>query len=350
MAIHQTGFTVDYRGNGTSDIFPIPFWFATAASLVVTSTTDAGVETTLVLDTDYTVTGAAGKEGRGFITLDETPEDDVVITITRDTPITQLLDLSGATYSPAAHEGGLDKLTAIFQELSALVDADEARVEEAEELDIEDLITATTLALFKMEAVSGSTIDETVTYNLTTNGTPLSVAGHDGNGYEFDTNIRLSQSSFTFGSLMSGALRVSMWIKANLPLTFNGCLILISDSGKHNNSNIRGALFKVFIETNGRITLNWDATGAGSLQGATTVDAVPDNVWCEVVCTRYPSGLYKIEIDGVEKASGLGTPIAWSPTPTAGCICISGASGLSFGPNSNYIGCIDEVLVERLSL
>lgn len=96
----------------------MPFQFFDAADLGVVVNT-AGVPTTLVLGTGYTVTGGAGSTG-SIVTTSAVPATSTVI-ITRNTAKTQLTSYTtGDRFPASAQEKALDKLTMIAQENSRL--------------------------------------------------------------------------------------------------------------------------------------------------------------------------------------------------------------------------------------
>lgn len=107
-----------YAGSGTVGPFSIGFRFLEDSHLsVVKTVTATGVETTLVLNVDYTVTGAGAALG-GSLTLTAPLAVGSALTIQRDVPITQETDYVESDGFPAeAHEDALDKLTMIAQQL-----------------------------------------------------------------------------------------------------------------------------------------------------------------------------------------------------------------------------------------
>lgn len=123
MTVSSSTNRVSYVGNGTTVDFAVPFYFLADADLVVKRVVSAtGVETTLALTTDYTVTGA-GDEAGGEVTLLVAPTSAQEVVIYRDPARTQLTDYGSNDKFPAAsHERALDKLTMIAQRLRELVD------------------------------------------------------------------------------------------------------------------------------------------------------------------------------------------------------------------------------------
>ena len=96
--------------------YSVPFLFSANADLVVVVTTSAGVDTTLTLTTDYTVTGAGVTAGGEIVTVAAVPSTSTV-TIYRLVSATQLTVYNeNAEFPAASHEAALDKLTMIAQQ------------------------------------------------------------------------------------------------------------------------------------------------------------------------------------------------------------------------------------------
>lgn len=121
MTVSTTTSRVAYAGNGSTVTFSVPFYFLAAADLTVIKTTSAGVQTTLVLNTDYTVTGAGVPAG-GSVTCTVAPSASESLVIFRAPAETQLTDYQPNDPFPAeTHERALDKLTMIAQRLKDLI-------------------------------------------------------------------------------------------------------------------------------------------------------------------------------------------------------------------------------------
>lgn len=104
-----------YAGAGTVGPFTVGFRFLDNSHLRVIKTNLLGVDSTLILDTDYTVTGAGDLSGS--LTLTAVLPSGYQLTIVRSVPATQLADYVQNDAFPArSHEDSLDKLTMIAQE------------------------------------------------------------------------------------------------------------------------------------------------------------------------------------------------------------------------------------------
>lgn len=122
MTVETTTARVTYTGAGTTGPFSVPFYFLKDEDLKVIKTTIAdGTETTLVLTTDYTVSGAADEAG-GSVTLTASLSSAYKLTIIRDPDLLQSSDYPPNDKFPATtHERVVDKLTMIAQRLKDLI-------------------------------------------------------------------------------------------------------------------------------------------------------------------------------------------------------------------------------------
>jgi hypothetical protein len=117
----QTSKTGPYSGNGTTTVFSYTFEVQDEAHLVVTLADADGIETVQVLNTDYTVSGVGNANG-GQITMTTAPASTYTLTLSRNVPITQEVDLENRrSVAPEVLEDAYDKLTQIAQDLSEQV-------------------------------------------------------------------------------------------------------------------------------------------------------------------------------------------------------------------------------------
>lgn len=116
MTVSTTTYRVSYSGNGSTTAFAVPYVFFGAGELRVIARDAAGIETTMVLTTNYTVSGGNG--ATGTVTAVVAPATGITWTILRVTNRTQLTDYVPNDPFPAdTHERALDRLTAIVQEI-----------------------------------------------------------------------------------------------------------------------------------------------------------------------------------------------------------------------------------------
>lgn len=106
----------DYIGNGVTTSFPYTFRIFKKSDLVVqVADLDENI-TELVLDTDYTVTGAGGYSG-GNVILMAALTNGYQISISRELPVTQETDLRNqGKFFAEVHENAFDKLTMLVQQ------------------------------------------------------------------------------------------------------------------------------------------------------------------------------------------------------------------------------------------
>lgn len=116
MTVESSVYKNQYNCDGTQTVFPYTFRILDESHLRVVLTDDAGNETDLVLNTDYTVDGV-GDSGGGNVTTAQTYASGYKITIIRNVPLTQATDYTENDPFPAeSHEAALDKLTMMVQQ------------------------------------------------------------------------------------------------------------------------------------------------------------------------------------------------------------------------------------------
>jgi len=123
MTVTTTETRLSYDADGVTKNFPFPYKFFEANDLLV-YTFDEATETStlLVLNVDYTVTGAGLPNG-GEVVTTVAPADALTLVIVNDPDIVQEFDYVNADDFPAeSHEAALDRLTKICQRLSDRID------------------------------------------------------------------------------------------------------------------------------------------------------------------------------------------------------------------------------------
>jgi len=106
-----------YSGAGTTGPFTVAFRFLENSHLQVIRTSVAGIDTTLTLTAQYTVSGAGASSGT--VTLNSPLLAGEKLTIVRNVPFTQEADYVQNDAFPAeSHERALDKLTMEVQQVS----------------------------------------------------------------------------------------------------------------------------------------------------------------------------------------------------------------------------------------
>jgi hypothetical protein len=113
MTVENENYKNLHNGNDVATSFPFTFRVFEDSDLLVTKAGLDGVETVLVLDTDYTVTGAGDPNG-GSITYPVSGDPlaaGEIIAISRNMSFTQLTDLVyGGAWLPSVVENALDRL------------------------------------------------------------------------------------------------------------------------------------------------------------------------------------------------------------------------------------------------
>ncbi|MFK3702108.1 hypothetical protein ACI2JW_18320 [Serratia ureilytica] len=106
----------EYTGNGVTTDFDYRFRVFSADELVVTVADTTENIRTLVLNTDYTVTGAGSRNG-GKVKLVSALANNWRISIERELPVTQETDVRNqGNFFPEVHEDAWDKLTMLIQQ------------------------------------------------------------------------------------------------------------------------------------------------------------------------------------------------------------------------------------------
>ena len=122
MTITTDYSPVQYNGNGVTTSFAFPYTFYDDTDLIVTTTVVAtGIDTVLVLNTDYTVTGGDG--ANGTVVFGTAPASGVRVTIEVDIPYRQEDDYVENQAFPAdTLEQSLDRAVIRDQQLKSAVD------------------------------------------------------------------------------------------------------------------------------------------------------------------------------------------------------------------------------------
>lgn len=120
MTIQTTQSRITYAGDNVSTTFNIPFEFFLNSDLtVIKQVTSTGVQTTLVLGTDYNLSGAGTPSGGVLTKLTGALLSGEVLAIFLNPPITQQLHyVSNNPFPSSTTEQSLDRLTQISQRLS----------------------------------------------------------------------------------------------------------------------------------------------------------------------------------------------------------------------------------------
>lgn len=125
MTVSNSTYRVSYNGNGSTTSFSIPFYFINNSDILVSkldTNVTPNVETTLVLGTDYNLSGAGDLSG-GTLTTIGTLVSGEDITIERSAQYTQSTDYEPFGRFPAETlEQNIDKLTMLAQQVKSITD------------------------------------------------------------------------------------------------------------------------------------------------------------------------------------------------------------------------------------
>ena len=134
MSLSNTNSRVNYTGNNTTAVYSYTFIINLATDLVVIARlTSTGSETTLVLNTDYSVAGAGESAGGSITLLDLNQawlnlatgflDTGYTLHIRRVTPLTQLTDIRNqGEFFAEIHEDAFDKTAEIDQTQQEQID------------------------------------------------------------------------------------------------------------------------------------------------------------------------------------------------------------------------------------
>lgn len=113
---------IQYTGNGATTDFAVPFVYSFESDVVVVLTDTLGQDVVQNVNTDYTITGGGVPPAVGDVTMVTAPASGEYLTIYRETSKTQEVDYIPYDSFPAeSHEGALDRLTLITQEIDELL-------------------------------------------------------------------------------------------------------------------------------------------------------------------------------------------------------------------------------------
>lgn len=119
MTISSTSNKVQFNGSGTTGPFAFTFKTFAQADLVVISTSPTGVETTLTLTADYSVSLNADQNNNpgGTVTTVAAVASGYKLTIIREVDALQETDITnGGGFYPEVIENSLDRLTMLVQQ------------------------------------------------------------------------------------------------------------------------------------------------------------------------------------------------------------------------------------------
>jgi|GEM_PF-6010462 len=175
MSVSSSTSRSQYSGNNsTVTAYVVPFQFAANDDLVVVVTSAAGVATTLIDATDYTLIGAENPAGGSFTTAVAVAVASTV-TVYSEVAITQpVVYVENADFPASTQEAALDRVTRICQQIDRAANAS-VRVSDVEG-DRDELVPVanTMLGLNASKMPITKTVDELKSF-LALSGTTLAV-------------------------------------------------------------------------------------------------------------------------------------------------------------------------------
>lgn len=116
MTVSSTQSYVEYRGDGVTTNFAIPYYFLLNSDIAAMIADASGNLTNLINGTDFTVVGGGDSSGGSLTTYTAFTADKTLL-IYRSPPVTQETKYYENGKFPAlSHEAALDKLTMLIQE------------------------------------------------------------------------------------------------------------------------------------------------------------------------------------------------------------------------------------------
>lgn len=136
MTVNTTNITSGpYVGNGVTDQFSYTFRVDTKNQLSVYETTDAGIQTLLTVDTDYTVAGIGDDNGGTLTRVAGALPSGYTWYIRSNYQPTQLTAFtSQGAFFPDLHEDAMDKMTFLIQQI---LDGQERSFRLSDSIDID---------------------------------------------------------------------------------------------------------------------------------------------------------------------------------------------------------------------
>jgi hypothetical protein len=188
MTISTTASRISYNGNGVTLAFSFPVRFLVNGDVVVVLRSSAGVESTLLLGTHYSLTGA-GDDAGGTVTMFTAPAVGERLVIQRIVALTQETDyISGDPFPAETHERALDRLTMAAQQLQDSVDR-----------TLRFPVSDTVSSALPTQAVRADRL-----LGFDSMGNPIAVAPVDGTAIALATDLAASGGADMVGFLQAG--------------------------------------------------------------------------------------------------------------------------------------------------
>lgn len=203
MTVESLTSRVTYTGAGSTGPYAIPYYFLEEDDLVVVKITiSTEAEETLVLNTDYTITGE-GDEAGGALVLTSALSSLYQLKISRSPDLLQETDYPPSDPFPAeSHERAIDKIHMIIMaQRDALADFDDRLDLLEDRVSVLELLggggSGTILELNELTINNTFTSDGDSIFNLLTAGDTFEIITNGGDTFNVDSDGNIDMSSAT---------------------------------------------------------------------------------------------------------------------------------------------------------
>lgn len=317
MTVSTTASRISYAGNGATVAFSFPYLFLANAHLVVILVNDTtGVETTKTITTHYTVTGATNPAG-GTVTMLTAPAVGETLVIYRSTTLDQQVDYqSNDTFPAETHEGALDKLTLIAQEISTsnsralLLSEGDTSTDSTLPAPAANQLLGWNADGDALQNYSQAVLDSTLVPTLEADKVLGANAG--ATGFEFKFTVPSASANKVLG-WNSGATDIENKSPVLVDITTNLSVGVTTDTETLGSDTITPNMALECIKTRavaGNVTINFPTNGRGV---------------CHIILTADGSGPYTVTLGTGVKAVGTIPDLAASTTYIATVVCHTGS-------------------------
>ncbi len=286
---------LQYTCNGTTTTYAYTFEILEDDDLLAIATTSAGVESTLVLNTDYTVSGAGVSTGGNLVlTAGSKCPSGSTLTLLRNIELTQETDyVDGEAFSAESLEGAIDKTMLIQQQQQEILNRT-IQVEKSSTLTGLTVIPSPGKAIGFNAAGDGITTYETSIIgnsslpNITDYGSTLSSAITAIGSTETSVII---DSAINIGGNVTVPTNVNLIILKGGSITTTGYTLTI-------NGSLSAGPYQIFTGSGTvsglkEINAKWfGATGDGTTDDTDALQAA-FTAWSSYSTLSIPAGTYK---------------------------------------------------------
>jgi len=198
----------DYIGDNSTDTFSYSFRIFANTDLLVTQKDLNDVETTLVLTSDYTVTGVGDVAGGTIVLTAGNLATDFTLTIRRVIPLTQITDLRNqGSYFPENVEDQFDKHTMVDQQQQDILDR----------------------SIFLPESIPPADFNGTMPTTLTASAGKPIIVNDDGDGWDMGpTQGEIAAAEANAASAAVSAASAVSNLTSNMKITLSAGILTIT--------------------------------------------------------------------------------------------------------------------------